>query len=116
MKYESKDATNIIVVITTTDSREEAQRIARAMVEKRLAACAQVSGPIESHFHWDNRIDRAEEWQCKFKTAQGKYPELERAIVEMHSYEVPQVVAFPVTMAFKAFAQWVYEETVKKTA
>ncbi len=115
MEYHPKDAADIIIVITTTDSREEAQRIARVMVEKRLAACAQVSGPIESHFHWDNKIDKAEEWQCKLKTVQKKYQELESAIVEMHSYEVPQVVAVPVTMAFRAFAQWVHEETVTKT-
>jgi len=107
----SQEKSGILIVITTTDSREEARKIGRAMVKKRLAACAQISGPIESHFWWEGRLDRAEEWQCRFKTSERRYPELESAIAEMHSYEVPQIVAVPVNTALDSFGKWVMEET-----
>jgi periplasmic divalent cation tolerance protein len=108
---DNSENTRILIVITTADSREEARKIGHSMVERRLAACAQISGPIESHFWWDGKLDRAEEWQCRLKTTVERYAELERAIAEMHSYEVPQIVAVPVRSALKPFEQWVIEET-----
>lgn len=103
--------TDILIVITTSDSMEEVRNIGRTMVEKRLAACAQISGPIESHFWWNGKLDRAEEWQCRLKTSRAKYPELEQTIKQMHSYEVPQIVAVPVCSALDSFEKWVIKET-----
>ena len=107
--------TEILIVITTMDSREEALQTGKAMVEKRLAACAQISGPIESHFWWDGKLDKAQEWQCRMKTTKEKYPELEQAIRETHSYDVPQIVAVPVYAALESFKKWVIKETESAT-
>ncbi len=108
---DSRENTDIIIVIITSDSREEVLKIGKSMVEKRLAACAQISSPIESHFWWDGKLDKAEEWQCSMKTTREKYPALEQAIAQMHSYDVPQIVAVPVCAALASFEKWVMEET-----
>lgn len=108
---QSENSTSIIIVTTTTDSEEEARRIAQSMVGKRLAACAQISGPIESHFWWDGKLDSAKEWQCRLKTSRNRYQELEKEIEKMHSYELPQIVAIDVSAALSGFEQWIRDET-----
>ncbi len=110
-KDRNPGTSDIIIVITTSDSRDEAVKLGRMMVEKRLAACAQISGPIESHFWWDGKLDRAEEWQCRFKTSRKLYSALEQEIRKAHSYQVPQIVAVPVLTALTDFESWVMEET-----
>ncbi len=112
-EYGKREA-GIMIVVTTCDSRDEAVNIGREMVRKRLAACAQISGPIESHFWWDGKLDSAEEWQCRMKTTPGLYPSIEEAIKEIHSYEVPQIVGIRVSGALSEFESWVIEETEKK--
>ncbi len=87
---------DILQVVTTTDSKAAAQHIAAALVERRLAACVQVLGPITSTFRWEGKIQTAEEWMCVVKTRRGLYAVVESAIRELHSYEVPEIVATPV--------------------
>ena len=107
----SENRTSIIIVTTTTDSEEEARHIAQSMVGKRLAACAQISGPIESHFWWNGKLDSAKEWQCRLKTCRSRYPALEKEIKKIHSYELPQIVAVDASEALPEFEQWVNTTT-----
>jgi periplasmic divalent cation tolerance protein len=98
-------------VETTVDSREGAERLARSVVEHRLAACAQVGGPITSFYRWEGRVQADEEWTVVVKTAADRLDELTAHIGEVHPYDVPEVVAVPVTGGNPAYLEWVRDET-----
>ena len=102
---------NTIIVQTTIDSRDGAQRIGQALVERRLAACAQISGPIASTYWWQGRMEHAEEWICAVKTKQELYESLERAIRELHPYETPEIVATTIIAGSQSYLEWVEAET-----
>lgn len=100
-------------VITTVDDRQKAHEIARALVERRLAACAQVVGPIRSYYWWQGKLEEAEEWLLQLKTRVELYDELERALRAMHPYTVPEILAFPVVAGNPAYLEWLREELSK---
>jgi periplasmic divalent cation tolerance protein len=100
----------VIQVFTTVDSNEGAQALARAVVERRLAACAQVLGPLSSTYWWNGEVETAEEWLCLIKTAEDAYPSLERAIREIHPYDVPEILAVPVIAGHSAYIEWLRRE------
>ena len=101
--------TPAISIQVTTGTRHDAQAIAAALVSQRLAACAQVSGPIESTFHWDGRQQTSEEWLVAIKTRQEMFGEVERAILALHSYEQPEIIALPIVAANEGYLRWVDE-------
>jgi periplasmic divalent cation tolerance protein len=94
-------------VTTTTGSEEEAERIAEALVERRLAACVQVIGPISSRYRWQGAVETAEEWLCAAKTTVDRYAELEQAIRDLHSYDEPEIVATPIVAGSPGYLEWV---------
>jgi len=96
-------------VTTTTDSLEAARALARSVVEARLAACAQVSGPIESVYRWQGQIEQAQEWVVVFKTLASVYPRLEAHVREEHTYEVPEILATLISEGNPAYLSWVEE-------
>jgi periplasmic divalent cation tolerance protein len=96
-------------VLTTTGSEEEAERLSEALVEGRLAACVQVVGPIVSRYRWRGEIERSTEWMCVAKTEASRYPALEQAIRELHSYEEPEIVATPIVAGSKGYLDWIGE-------
>ncbi len=106
--------TEIIQVTTTTASKDDADRIATTLVDRRLAACAHVSGPIASVYWWQGKVERAEEWVCSVKTRDELFPLVEDSIRQLHTYEVPQIVAVPVVEGNAAYLRWLSEQ-VKKT-
>ena len=95
-----------MVVLTTTASREEADRLAGALVEQRQAACVQIVGPIGSVYRWKEQVERSEEWLCLIKTDESHYPALEAAICQQHSYEVPEIIALPITAGSTDYLAW----------
>jgi len=103
--------TSFVQIVTTTARREEAERIARELVEKRLAACAQIVGPITSIYRWQGRIETDEEWQCWCKTRGELFPQVEEAIRAIHPYEVPEILAVPVVAGSKRYLAWLEKET-----
>jgi periplasmic divalent cation tolerance protein len=103
--------TAYLQVLTAVDTRERAQLLARLAVEARLAACAQVIGPITSTYWWQGRLETAEEFLCLVKTTGERYPELERAIREAHPYQVPEILATPVSAGLGAYLAWLDEST-----
>jgi periplasmic divalent cation tolerance protein len=84
-----------IQILTTTEKREDAQKIAQILVQKRLASCVQAIGSISSTYWWKNRIETAEEWLCLIKSEKGLYRELEKTIKEIHPYETPEIISLP---------------------
>ncbi|HKB50602.1 MAG TPA: divalent-cation tolerance protein CutA [Solirubrobacterales bacterium] len=94
-------------VTTTVDSEEEAERISAALVERRLAACAQVIGPVASRYRWQGKIEQAQEWMCLAKTEASLYPDVEAAIRELHSYDEPEIVATPIVAGSKGYLDWI---------
>jgi len=96
----------LIAVYTTVASRDDARRMARALVERRLAACAQIS-EIESFYAWQGAVQDEPEWRILFKTTVERYAALEAAICELHPYELPAIHAVSVAQAFAPYADWV---------
>ena len=99
-----------IAVITTRGSADEARRIARDLVERRLAACAHVS-EIESFYVWKGALENDKEHRIVFKTTAGQYDAVERAIKALHSYEVPAIYAVPLERMFGPYAAWLEENS-----
>lgn len=99
-----------VLVVTTTDSQEEAQAIGRHLIEHRLAACVQVLGPVESMYWWQEKIESAQEWQCIAKSRQDLFGSMESAIRKMHSYDVPEILAFPIVEGSGPYLAWMQEQ------
>jgi len=100
-----------IEVHTAIDSREGAQKIADTLVSRRLAACVQVSGPITSTYWWQGKMEQAEEWLCTAKTRRELYDQLEQAIREVHTYEVPEILAVSIVVGNADYLDWLSQET-----
>ena len=98
-------------VQTTTDSRAEAVALARAAVELRLAACAQVSGPLASTYWWEDSVERAEEWLLTLKLPAAGYQALAEFLTRRHSYDEPEIVALPIIAGSEPYLSWIEEET-----
>jgi periplasmic divalent cation tolerance protein len=97
-------------VFTTTETREEAQAVARAVVEQRLAGCVQVVGPISSTYWWEGEITQAEEYLCLIKTRRSLFVQVEAAIRAVHPYEVPEILAMPVAAGNQDYLDWLGAE------
>lgn len=96
--------------MTTVERKADAQKIARFMVQKRLAGCVQVIGPMISTYWWKEKIEVAEEWLCIIKSHRDRYPEIEKAILEIHPYDLPEILAVPVTAGSKNYLEWLHNE------
>ena len=96
----------MLIVQTACASRKEAESIGEALVSSSLAACASVM-PCKSIFFWKGRLEKQDEWLLELKVADAKYARAERRIRQLHSYELPQVIALPVARASREYAQWV---------
>ncbi len=84
-----------IQVLTTTEQREDAERIAQSLVERGLAACVQILGPVTSVYRWKGRIETAGEWLCLAKSRAELFGAIEQAIRALHPYETPEILAVP---------------------
>ncbi len=102
-----------VQVVTAVGNEDEAEKISQMVVEKRLAGCAQVIGPITSIYWWKGKIERAEEWLCLIKSRADLYQELESTILEVHSYENPEILAIPVINGSKRYLAWLESELKK---
>lgn len=100
-----------ILVTTTFDNEEEANRVIDLLLEKRLVSCCQKS-TIVSKYHWKGNIETANEYFVQMKSKKGLYKEIEKVILENHSYETPQIVAYDIIDGFKDYIDWIEEETV----
>jgi len=101
-----------IQVVTTVEKREDAKRIAITLVERKLAACVQIAGPIDSIYHWKGKVEKAEEWQCIIKSRGDLYEKIEEAIKAVHPYEMPEIIATPIATGSRGYLKWLREETI----
>ena len=104
--------TDYIQVLTTTPTKEAAERVARALLEAKLAACVQIAGPIESSYWWDGKIETALEWQCLAKSRLNVYAKLEETIRGIHPYEVPEILVTRIETGSAAYLEWLQRELI----
>jgi periplasmic divalent cation tolerance protein len=98
--------TDKIVVLTTCASAEEAEKIARVLVEKRLAACVNVLGGVRSFYRWKGTLEDASEWLLLIKSKRELFAQLRAALEAAHSYEVPEIVVLPIIDGSAAYLSW----------
>jgi periplasmic divalent cation tolerance protein len=92
--------------MVTTASKNEAETIVQQLLEARLIACANIVGPVQSHFHWSGKIDKAEEYLILMKSRKNLFEKLSETVKALHSYEVPEILAVPVVDGSKAYMAW----------
>ena len=102
------------VVLTTAGSIEEANKIADALVQRRLAACVNVVGPISSVYRWKEKVERTQEWLLLIKTTAGAADSVGDAINELHSYQLPELVVLPIEGGGEAYLGWVGENVTNE--
>ena len=102
--------TDKIVVVTTCGSAREARRIARTLVERRLAACVNVHEfPVRSVYRWKGRVESAQECVLLIKTSRKRFVAVEKTIKRLHSYEVPEIIALPIVVGSRDYLSWIAE-------
>lgn len=99
------------IILTTAGTQTEAQQIARALVERRLAACVNISAPIESVYRWKGTVETAQEWMLIIKTTQAAVDRVRDAIRELHSYDLPECVVIPIEGGSAEYLSWIAAET-----
>jgi periplasmic divalent cation tolerance protein len=97
------------IVLTATASEEEARKIARHLVQRRLAACVNVIPQVESIYRWQGKIEEAREWLLIIKTTAAAFAQVREAITELHSYELPECICLTIEDGSPAYLQWIAE-------
>ena len=100
-----------LLVMTSVPDMDTAQKIARSVVERRLAACVNILAPCQSIYNWQGAVEDSNEIPMLIKTTAARYGALEAAITAMHPYEVPEIVALPLSHGLPEYLNWVIAET-----
>lgn len=99
-------------MLTNCSSPKEARRIAKALVERRLAACVNtIAAPVESVYRWKGKIEKAKEYLLLIKTSRARFAAVERTIRESHSYDVPEIIAVPIVSGSRDYLSWLADNT-----
>jgi periplasmic divalent cation tolerance protein len=102
--------TDKIVVLITCGSQKEAAKIARTLVEARLAACANISeSPVRSIYRWKGKVESAREFLMIVKTSRTRFAALDREVRRLHSYDVPEIIALPIEKGSRNYLEWIAE-------
>ena len=104
--------TDYILVFITASSEKEGEKIANALVKERLAACVNLIGGMKSTFRWKGQISSEQEVLLIAKTKDKLFEKLKRRVIDLHSYEVPEVIALPILAGFEKYLNWIEKETV----
>lgn len=96
-----------ILVLVTISSREEAEKIANTLLKRKLIACVNIFGPVHSRFWWKGEIDKAEEYIMLMKTKRELFNQIVNNVKQLHSYEVPEIIALPIIEGFKPYLEWI---------
>ena len=110
-EIEKTHPTEFIIVITTTNNAEEAEKLAGLLVGQKAAACVSISSAITSLYRWKNNVEKEQEFMLLIKTVKGNYQAVERLIRQNHSYEVPEIIALPVISGEEKYLHWLAENT-----
>ncbi len=106
--------TEALQVTTTTSGRGDAETLAEAILNQRLAACVQISGPIESRYWWNGRLETAAEWLVTIKTRRDLYKSLESLLLELHPYDQPEIIGTAITEVSSGYLKWLDEQVSQK--
>ncbi len=101
-------------ILTTAGSEEEARKIARHLVENRLAACVNIVPRVESIYRWQDKVDSAREWLLLVKTSQERFPAVRDAIRELHSYELPECVVINIEDGSSDYLHWLADSVQER--
>src|SRR5262245_27609215 len=105
-----------IQVVTTTAEKKDAEALGQAVLEKRLGACVQISGPIESRYWWNGRIETAAEWFVTIKTRRDLYKPLEKLLLSLLPYDQPEIIATMLTEGSAGYLKWLTEQLTEPKA
>jgi len=105
-----------IVVLVTAGSSAEGERLARALVEERLAACVNRIPSVQSVYRWEGKVEESTEELLVIKTRADLLPALEKRVSELHSYAVPEVIALPIVSGSEAYLKWLDEQVAGSSA
>jgi periplasmic divalent cation tolerance protein len=100
-----------IIIFVTCGSEEEALKIANALVNERLAACANIVSPVRSVYRWEGKIWDEKEWLLVIKTMKSRFDELAKRVKSLHSYSIPEIIALPILEGSPLYLQWIEEST-----
>ena len=99
--------TDKVVILVTAASKKECRKIAKHLVESRLAACVNITPPIESVYRWEGKIAHDREYQLFIKSTRELFPEIKAAISRLHSYHTPEIICLPIIEGSRNYLQWV---------
>jgi len=102
--------TDYVVILVTAGSEAEAEKIAKALVEERLAACVNLVSPLRSIYRWEGKIADGREWLLFIKTQADKFSAIASRVKALHSYQVPEVIALPIVAGAEAYLRWLGDE------
>jgi len=105
--YSEKKMKSYIQITTVTETKEQAQTLAQHLVETKLAACVQITGPITSIYRWKGKVENTKEWLCLIKTRDDLYDKVEAAIKSLHPYETPEIIAVQIVKGSKEYLNWI---------
>jgi periplasmic divalent cation tolerance protein len=108
--------TQPLLVLTTVPDSGHAEAIARRLVAERCAACVTIGAPVRSLYHWRGKIETADELPLTIKTTAGCYDMVERLVRELHPYELPEIIAVPITGGLAPYLDWIAAETDRSKA
>lgn len=101
-----------IVVFITVKDTDEAQKIAKALIKRRQAACVNIVPAVNSHFWWKDKLDSTQESLLIAKTKESLLPELIRSVKKIHSYSIPEIIALPIVGGSRDYLEWIDSETI----
>ncbi len=110
MNNEKAIATEFVQVTTTVPNQQLGQRIGNHLVEHRLAACVQISSPIQSIYRWQDKIESADEWFCLAKVRADRFEQVATAIAQLHTYDVPEIIATPLLHISESYRKWLTQQ------
>ena len=104
-----------VLVITNLPDQEAARQLATKLVDERLAACVNILAACESVYRWQGKVETAQEFTLLIKTLSANYSKVEKTIRQCHPYELPEIIAVPVTAGLPAYLEWLATETINPT-
>jgi periplasmic divalent cation tolerance protein len=107
-----RETTDYGVVLVTTNSEAEAEKLATALVTEKFAACVSVL-PVRSVYTWEGELCKEQEWQLVIKTDLSQFEKLAARVKELHSYDVPEIIALPIVAGSQPYLDWIGENTGK---
>ncbi len=96
-----------LIILTTACSKKEALLLTNKLLTKKLCACVNITGSVESHYWWKKKVNKAKEWMLFIKTESKLFGKVKKEIKQHHSYDVPEIIALPVIRGSKNYLDWI---------